>query len=424
MTTAVPLIYSFPEFSGVAEAVADYIVASQNFALYGDYNKKSSNSNSSSSSDTNSILNKSLSLSAISNNSNNNNNTPNNNNNNNNNGSISSQPLSQSQSQNITNQRIHHTHSNNNSTTFTIGHSRENSLNGNNSIPLQSIQIQPHSQSLQPQSQSQQLDSQNTNSNINTNNNSTTNLSLSASRRKKKEENRRFKIGLSGGSLLTVLQEGLLKRDDIEWSKWDIYFADERLVEFESKESNIGKAKRKLFDNIPKSKGEPRVFPIDFELLDDPQECADNYEKLLIKGFASKDSVKLPMFDLILLGCAPDGHVASLFPNQDSLREDYAWVIPVEDAPVGPSKRITLTVPVICHSHRVVFVVEGATKAPVIRDIMERPDKGLPASIINERAAGRIAWFVDDDALTDVMVTKRRYKFLVNNTKSNEDSNI
>ncbi|GME94658.1 unnamed protein product [[Candida] boidinii] len=422
MTTAVPLIYSFPEFSGVAEAVADYIVASQNFALYGDYNKKLSiNSNSNSTSDTNSILNKSLSLSAISNNSNNNNNNSNINN------SISSQPLSQSQSQNITNQRINHINNNNNSsTTFTIGHSRENSLNGNNnnnnnnninnnnnnnnSIPLQS---QPPTTT----SSSQQLD----NNNINTNNNSTTNLSLSASRRKKKEENKRFRIGLSGGSLLTVLQEGLLKRNDIEWSKWDIYFADERLVEFESKESNIGKAKRKLFDKIPKSKGEPRIFPIDSNLLNDPQECADNYEKLLIKGFASKDSVKLPMFDLILLGCAPDGHVASLFPNQDSLREDYAWVVPVEDAPVGPSKRITLTVPVICHSHRVVFVVEGATKAPVIRDIMERPDKGLPASIINERAAGRIAWFVDDDALTDVMVTKRRYKFLVNTTN---DSNI
>lgn len=118
------------------------------------------------------------------------------------------------------------------------------------------------------------------------------------------------------------------------------------------------------------------------------------------------------MFDLFLLGCAPDGHIASLFPNfQDSLREKLAWVVPVENAPSGPSSRISLTIPVICHSHRVTFVVEGATKAPVIKTIMERPEKGLPSSIVNEGAAGRVSWFVDDDALTDVLVTKKKYKF-------------
>lgn len=208
------------------------------------------------------------------------------------------------------------------------------------------------------------------------------------------------------------MHEGLLNRDDIEWGKWDIYFADERLVPFSSQESNYGKAKRQVLDLADKQKGEPRVFPIDESLIKDPQECADSYEKTLIKGFASKDSVKLPMFDLILLGCAPDGHVASLFPNQETLRESCAWCVPVEGAPSGPEQRITLTVPVICHSHMVAFVVEGATKAPVISTIMERPDKGLPASIINEKAAGRIAWFVDDDALQDVVgITKKRYKF-------------
>lgn len=32
--------------------------------------------------------------------------------------------------------------------------------------------------------------------------------------------NRRFKIGLSGGSLISVLEEGLLQRQDIRWDKW------------------------------------------------------------------------------------------------------------------------------------------------------------------------------------------------------------
>lgn len=32
--------------------------------------------------------------------------------------------------------------------------------------------------------------------------------------------NKRFKIGLSGGSLISVLEEGLLARDDVKWDKW------------------------------------------------------------------------------------------------------------------------------------------------------------------------------------------------------------
>lgn len=230
----------------------------------------------------------------------------------------------------------------------------------------------------------------------------------------KKKAEQRFKIAISGGSLIKIMHLGLLPREDeIEWDKWDIYFADERLVPFDSPDSNYGLAKREIFDLI-KSEKKPNVYHIDELLISDPQECADAYEKLLIDNFAKKDSVKLPMFDLLLLGCAPDGHIASLFPNfGEQLREKLAWCLPVEKAPLGPENRITLSIPVICHAHRVTFVVEGLTKAPIMRIIMERPEKGLPSSIVNEGAAGRVTWFVDDDALKDCYdITKKKYKFL------------
>ncbi|KAG0687121.1 suppressor of los1-1 [Pichia californica] len=352
MTTAVPLIYSFPEFSGVAEAVADLIVTAQNKALSKSHDENS-NTNT---------TNNSSSVSSLSNNN------------------------------NLINSNINSSQINNSS---------PNIITNN----INSIQ----------QRNTSQLDSSiqdSNNNNIHSNLMSTSPSTGSQIRKKKKENNKRFKIGISGGSLLNVLNEGLLKRNDIKWDKWDIYFADERLVPFDSLESNYGQAKSKLFDKIPIENGKPNIFPINKNLLNDPQECADDYEKTLIQGFASKDSVKLPLFDLILLGCAPDGHVASLFPNHETLREQYAWCVPVENSPVGPLNRISLSVPVICHSHMVAFVVEGSTKAPVLSTIMERPDKGLPASIINEKAAGKIAWFVDDDAISDVVgITKKRYKF-------------
>lgn len=369
MTTAVPLIYSFPEFSGVAEAVADLIVTAQNKALSKSIDDNNITTNTLNNSHNNISSNSNINI-------------------------------------NINIQTDTNTSTNSYTNINNASSSSSSSTCMNVSKSQQQNMLRAVDNELLRNNQDESKIS------IHSNNLSTSPSTSSQIRKKKKEINRRFKIGISGGSLLNVLHEGLLKRDDIKWDKWDVYFADERLVPFDSEESNFGQAKSKLFDQIPESKGRPNIYPINASLLTDPQECADDYEKTLIKGFASKDSVKLPMFDLILLGCAPDGHVASLFPNHETLRENYAWCVPVENSPIGPTNRISLSVPVICHAHMVAFVVEGSTKAPVMRTIMERPDKGLPASIINEKAAGKIAWFVDDDAISDIVgITKKRYKF-------------
>ena len=71
----------------------------------------------------------------------------------------------------------------------------------------------------------------------------------------------------------------------------DVYFADERLVPFDSPESNFGLAKRKLFDKLPAEGPHPQVFHVNEKLIDNPQEAADDYEKVLIKGFETRDIV-------------------------------------------------------------------------------------------------------------------------------------
>lgn len=313
MTTTVPLIYSFPEFIGVAEAVADHVITAQNLTLYN---------------------------------------------------TLDRQEITRIKSELLKRPQLLSSAS-----TSSVSSSSPNiGSNGNKLLKKE----------------------------------------------KKKNKEIRFKIALSGGSLIKILNQGLLSRqDEIDWGKWDIYFADERLVPFDSPDSNYGQCKHELFDNI-QSNVKPNIYHIDESLINDPQECADSYEKLLIDNFAKKDSVKLPMFDLLLLGCAPDGHIASLFPNHgEQLREKLAWCLPVSKAPSGPENRITLSIPVICHAARVTFVVEGLTKAPIMRTIMERPEKGLPSSIVNEGAAGKVTWFVDDDALNDCYdITKKKYKFL------------
>ncbi|XBW35396.1 hypothetical protein QEN19_000962 [Hanseniaspora menglaensis] len=225
---------------------------------------------------------------------------------------------------------------------------------------------------------------------------------------------KKFRVGISGGSLLDILQHGLLPRqEDIFWSLWEVFLIDERLVPFQDPESNYGKSKRKLFSKIDSSQyGKPKVYHIDESLIyEGAVECAENYANCLINKFASRNSVKWPCFDLILLGVAPDGHIGSLFPNRKELRENSKWVIPITDSPVGVQQRVTLTIPVICNAAHISFVVEGLMKQPIMEKIMEKPELGLPSSLVNEGALKKVSWFVDEDAIKGVHVIKRNYEF-------------
>ncbi|KAK9464203.1 uncharacterized protein V1516DRAFT_669850 [Lipomyces oligophaga] len=219
-----------------------------------------------------------------------------------------------------------------------------------------------------------------------------------------------FKIGVSGGSLVANLNKALLGNPAVEWGKWHIFFADERLVPLEDPESNYGLLKSGLLDLLPEGTTQPIVHGIDYSLLEDATEAADGYEKELIKSFAAKDSVRLPAFDLLLLGCGPDGHTCSLFPGHELLREDIAWVAPIEDSPKPPPRRITLTLPVVTQSLRIAFVATGGSKASILKTVFEDPDSGLPCSLVNEGARGKVTWFVDSAAVEGVAVQKKEYK--------------
>jgi len=221
------------------------------------------------------------------------------------------------------------------------------------------------------------------------------------------EKKGKFSIAISGGSLPKQLS-GLVGKPEAKWNKWHVFFADERVVPLDHEDSNYKLVSTEFLSKVPIPK--ENVHAIKPELLDDLEELTDEYESQLIQSFASKDSARFPVFDLILLGMGPDGHTASLFPRHALLSETSRWVAYVEDSPKAPPKRITLTLPVINHATRVAFVATGEGKQDRLATILDHPEEGLPCSRVRPAHPGTVHWFVDDAASAKVAYEKTPFK--------------
>jgi 6-phosphogluconolactonase len=128
-----------------------------------------------------------------------------------------------------------------------------------------------------------------------------------------------------------------------------------------------------------------------------PAKAAARYEEGLRQFFEFAGD-GFPVFDLVLLGLGNDGHTASLFPGTRAVREAVRWVIGhYVDEQAG--WRISLTPPVINAAREVIFIVAGAAKAPVLRDILEGPSRPdvLPAQVVRP-GGGEPLWLLDRNA--------------------------
>lgn len=187
-----------------------------------------------------------------------------------------------------------------------------------------------------------------------------------------------------------------------------IFFADERIVPLDHEDSNYNLCKQEFFSKTPLKASQ--IHTIDEKLLDDPEELSDEYEKQLADAFAGKESVRHPVFDLILLGMGPDGHTCSLFPNHPLLKEKDRWVAPIEDSPKPPSKRITLTLPVLNKAHRAAFILAGEGKQEMLSKALDQPELGLPASLVRPSPPGDVYYLTDDAASKTTAYPKTDFK--------------
>ncbi|XP_039896507.1 6-phosphogluconolactonase [Simochromis diagramma] len=211
----------------------------------------------------------------------------------------------------------------------------------------------------------------------------------------------RFTLGLSGGSLVSMLSKELLALSELDCSKWLVGFCDERLVSFDDPESTYGLYKSQLFSkiNIPES----GILTIDCSLP--VNECAEDYTRKLKEVFPDDD---FPVFDLLLLGMGPDGHTCSLFPDHPLLEETKKIVAPISDSPKPPPQRVTMTFPAVNSARCVAFISTGGSKAPVLKEVLEGGEASpFPAARVVP-TKGELFWLVDEPAAASLTIQVER----------------
>lgn len=198
----------------------------------------------------------------------------------------------------------------------------------------------------------------------------------------------RFRIAISGGRGVRPVFEALSQRgQELDWSRVEVYWVDERWVPWADPESNSGEAERLWLDRLPKR---PKLFPMWAKDMK-ADLGAIGYEALLDKAFHPG----LPYFDLCILGLGPDGHTASLFPEQPSLKELKRRVLAVMQ-PGTQQWRTTLTLPVINGSLRCAVIATGKEKAAALKGVLDG-DPALPLSRVRP-VYTQLEFFVDQAA--------------------------
>ncbi|MCK5720440.1 MAG: 6-phosphogluconolactonase [Thiomargarita sp.] len=178
-------------------------------------------------------------------------------------------------------------------------------------------------------------------------------------------QNDYFQIVLAGGNTPKKTYQ-LLKNIDTNWSKWHIFYGDERCLPQNDDERNSTMVAETWLNHVAIPTNQIHIIPAELGAIT----AAKQYEKML-------KSV-LP-FDLVLLGMGEDGHTASLFPKHYHSLEEL--VHPIFNAPKPPPERVSLSVATLCNTNNLLFLVTGENKRDAVQ-AWRQAKNNLPISKI------------------------------------------
>lgn len=161
------------------------------------------------------------------------------------------------------------------------------------------------------------------------------------------ERNQVFCAVPGGRSVANVLRQ--LEQESIDWSKVHFFMVDERLVPLDHPESNFRFVASCIESFADKNNLHP--FP---QNLSDSNAALNSYNRLL-QDYGGH-------FDLVLLSSGEDGHIASIFPDHETVSSDDPLYILTGNAPKPPPGRVTASIKLIRSSQIALLLFFGTEK--------------------------------------------------------------
>ncbi|HEX5451592.1 MAG TPA: 6-phosphogluconolactonase [Candidatus Limnocylindrales bacterium] len=228
-------------------------------------------------------------------------------------------------------------------------------------------------------------------------------------------------VALTGGSTAGALYRLLAEppaRDELDWDRVQFWWGDDRAVPEDDPDSNAGLAMATLFHmggyedlerglRIPSEHVHP--IPLSRALVEAPDQraaadlAAERYAGELRADLPKATGAGWPIFDLVLLGIGPDGHILSCFPGSPALRDDAPLALGI-DAPthVEPHlPRVTLNPRIVPAARAVTVMAHGEAKADVLAHVILDPVdvERFPAQYARIPTA---AWFLDEGCASEL----------------------
>jgi 6-phosphogluconolactonase len=224
----------------------------------------------------------------------------------------------------------------------------------------------------------------------------------------------------TGGSTAPAIYRALLApalSDRIPWERVHTWWGDDRFVPSDHPLSNV-----RPFDDImlegggwesvhsDDHRGRVRIPAANVHPFrtgeaigvgEDAEDCArDLAAELREAGLPASDG--WPVFDLVLLGIGPDGHILSVFPGSrahDARALALAVAAPTHVEP--HVARVTLNPEIVRVARHVLVAAYGAAKRDVIARVFgtEIDPRALPAQLARREGA---TWILDEDAAANL----------------------
>lgn len=172
-------------------------------------------------------------------------------------------------------------------------------------------------------------------------------------------------FAVSGGATPWAMLSELARRD-LAWTLVTIFQVDERVAPDGDTSRNLTHLRVALGD------APAHIVPMNVTATD-LDAAADSY------------GARLPQtIDLVHLGLGPDGHTASLVPDDDVLAVTDRLVAVTD--PYAGHRRMTLTYPALARAASILWVVAGADKREALAKLVAGDDS-IPASRVDQAHA-------------------------------------